>query len=46
MVNEDVRVPNQVELDADNLESSNPFRDLVGVAATVGVVVLKVQRSR
>jgi hypothetical protein len=41
MMNEDMSVPVQVELHADNLQPLDPVRNGVGVAATVEVVILK-----
>jgi hypothetical protein len=41
MMNEDMSVPVQVELHADNLQPLDPVRNGVGVAATVDVVMLK-----
>jgi hypothetical protein len=41
MMNVDMSVSVQVELHADNLQPLDPVRNDVGVAATVGVVMLK-----
>ncbi len=40
-MNEDMSVPVQVELHADNLQPLDPVRNGVGVAATVDVEMLK-----